>query len=110
MTLADTCPMTELNRVEISGWDVDEMFFVERAEVDWDESGEQIHIRMNRTLRMGAVIFLRQMAGMIGSQSYPLAYSVEPMGANENGVCEYRLTPVRSRTKPFSLGQAKGVH
>jgi hypothetical protein len=110
MKLAETYSIAGPSRVEISGWDMDELFFVEKAEVDWDDAAENIRIRMNRPLRKGTVIFLRQIQAVMSGQSHPVAYSVEPVGADESGACEYRLKPVRSRTRSYSLEAAKGIH
>ncbi len=110
MKLVETYSMAGPSRAEISGWDMDELFFVEKAEVDWDESAENIRIRMNRPLRKGTLIFLRHMQAVMSGQSYPVAYSVEPVWTDESGACEYRLKPVRSRMRSYSLEEAKGIH
>ncbi|MBZ5527211.1 MAG: hypothetical protein LAN71_04825 [Acidobacteriia bacterium] len=110
MKLAETYSMSGPSRVEISGWDMDELFFVEKAEVDWDESAENIRIRMNRPLRKGTLIFLRQIQPVMSGQTHPVAYSVEPVCADESGACEYQLKPLRSRMRSYTLEEAKGIH
>lgn len=110
MKLAEMHSIPRLHRVEISGWDMDELFFVEKAEISWDESSEDMRVKLSRPLRKGTVIFLRRLQVAMMERACPLAYSVEPLMADESGVCQYRLTQVHSRTRPFPLAQAKGIH
>ena len=60
--------------VEISGWDTEHNFFVEKTTLEWSEtSGRTILIR--RQLQQGALVFVR-LAGLLQS-AYPLPYRVK---------------------------------
>jgi hypothetical protein len=86
-------------RAEISGWDMDEIFFVENAEIAGGEQTEK-RVKLRRPLRKGAIVFVRHLLNSGAERDCPTAYEVEPMAADENGYCEYRLSSVRSRTRP----------
>ena len=59
-------------RVETSGWDIDENFFVEKTELDWKQNEKTIHLR--RPVRKGTLLFVRLM-GIVGQEySVPVAY------------------------------------
>ena len=61
-------------RVETSGWDADENFFVEKTDLDWTEEEKTIHLR--HPVRKGALVFVRLVG--IGSleNALPVAYQV----------------------------------
>jgi hypothetical protein len=60
MTLSIECPSKSLYRVEVSGWDENQCFFVEKSELEWkEESGKQV--ALSHAILDGAVIFLRLM-------------------------------------------------
>jgi len=63
-------------RVEISGWDLDENFFVENTELEWNEDqGKKVFLR--RRLRDGALVFVRLITSTTWGHSYPIAYEVQ---------------------------------
>jgi hypothetical protein len=98
MVVTERYPAVGSHRVEISGWDMDELFFVENADLEWREDADK-RIKLRRPLRKGTIIFVRQLHSSTPKRVYPLAYEVEPIAAEDNGYCEYRLTPVRRRSK-----------
>ena len=60
--------------VEVSGWDSEHNFFVEKTTLEWSEtSGRTIHVR--RELQHGALVFVR-LAGSLQT-AYPLPYRVQ---------------------------------
>jgi hypothetical protein len=59
-------------RVEISGWDSGEKFFVEMADLEWSEEKKLVHMR--HSLRPGAVVFVRLLGNPTRSSVYPVAY------------------------------------
>jgi len=67
-------------RVEISGWDVDENFFVEKADLAWDETlGKRIAI--HNPVRAGSLLFVRLLDPRDPNRAIPVAYkaaTVEP--------------------------------
>jgi hypothetical protein len=63
-----------LNRysVEISGWNVDENFFVENTELNW--TLEQKTIQLQHPIRQGTVVFVRLIGINTQENSVPVAY------------------------------------
>jgi hypothetical protein len=59
-------------RVEISGWDLDEKFFVEMTDLEWSEEKKSVHMR--HSIRQGTVLFVRLLGNSAGSVVYPVAY------------------------------------
>ncbi len=96
--------MTERNRVstsyriEISGWDQAEDFFVEKTELDWSEQhGKRVYLR--HSLRPGALVFVRLIHPTTG-QSSPVAYQVEKVTpADPNGITEVHLAQLTPRLR-----------
>jgi hypothetical protein len=52
MSLLASWPVTSTRRVEVSGWDTSPSFFVEKAELEWNEEGCK-HVTLGRELRTG---------------------------------------------------------
>lgn len=77
-------------RVEISGWDVNEQFFVERAALQWGQ-GEQRTVLIRRRVRPGALIFVRLLQDMAPSRAFPVAYRTRQIRERE-GEESYELT------------------
>jgi hypothetical protein len=71
-------------RVEISGWDFDEQFFVERAALEWRE-GEQKRVFLHRRTRPGGLLFLRLLENSSPSTSFPVAYRVREVHERDRG-------------------------
>jgi len=59
-------------RVETSGWDLDENFFVEKTNLDWTEDEKTIHLQ--HPIRAGTVIFVRLMGIDDPENAIPVAY------------------------------------
>ncbi len=86
-------------RVEVSGWGLHDVFFVEKTALLWSDGGEK-RLLLRHALSDGAVIFVRLMAPETSYGSVPVAYRVEhvqPM--NSIGLCEMRLVQVHPRSK-----------
>jgi hypothetical protein len=86
-------------RIEISGWGLDNSFFVERTDLLWTTGGEK-RVQLRRTLQEEAVVFVRLLSDEPSSGSLPVAYqveSVEPM--DRNGRCQMRLAQLHPRSK-----------
>jgi hypothetical protein len=76
-------------RVEISGWDVNEQFFVERAALQWGQ-GEQRTVLVRRRVREGALVFVRLLQDT-PPRSFPVAYRARQIHHRE-GKDYYELT------------------
>ena len=86
-------------RIEVSGWGLNDVFFVEKSDLLWSDGGEK-RLLLHHALSEGAVIFVRLMTPETSYGSVPVAYQVEnvkPM--NSTGVCEMRLLQVHPRSK-----------
>jgi hypothetical protein len=61
-------------RVEVSGWDATETFFLEKTVLYWDEAGQQISVRT--PMREGSVVFVQLIQPFAGEENFPVAYVV----------------------------------
>jgi hypothetical protein len=59
-------------RVETSGWDVDENFFVEKTDLNWKQEEKTIHLL--HAIRKGTVVFVRLIGIDAPENSVPVAY------------------------------------
>jgi hypothetical protein len=91
-------PLTERYRVEVSGWDESEVFFVEHSELAWDEFAGK-HVSLDHMLLDGTIIFVRMLQPMALRQTPPIAYQVEFIGCNPEGGRQFRLNGVQPRQK-----------
>ncbi len=86
-------------RIEISGWGLDNDFFVERTDLLWIAGGEK-QVQLHRALPEGAIVFIRLLASEPSSGSVPVAYQVRdvvPMDCA--GRCQMRMAQLRPRSK-----------
>jgi hypothetical protein len=96
MTLTAERPVTNIYRVEISGWDDNKAFFVENSELEWtEESGKQV--TLSRGLAHSSVIFLRLLQPISNDRSHPVAYEAVLVAQTDEGLRRFRLQPVSSR-------------
>jgi hypothetical protein len=83
----------KVHSVEISGWDVDREFFVERTSLYIDQSGATTVILRNR-LREGLLVFVRLLSTTFSRKIYPRVYRVDASELPDNtGFSRIRLTP-----------------
>lgn len=61
-------------RVEVSGWDASESFFIEKTMLYWNRSSQEISLRSR--LREGAVVFVRLLQPFESEENFPVAYVV----------------------------------
>jgi hypothetical protein len=69
-------------RVEISGWDSGEIFFVEKAYLKWDPEGGKEACVQN-LLKQGSVVFIRLLQPLSTHHTYPIAYHVMEVGTRD---------------------------
>lgn len=91
-------------RVEISGWDLNEQFFVERAALEWSV-GEQTTVLIHRRARQGALLFVRLLENSAPARTFPVAYRVREIRERE-GESAYEL--ILSQVWPAPEGQSPG--
>jgi hypothetical protein len=68
-------------RVEVSGWDAAESFFVEKATLGFSDEGERV-IYLRHPVSSGSMLFLRLIDARVGYPSFPIAYKVKDVLAN----------------------------
>ena len=83
--------------VEVSGWDVDARFFVERAELCWDGDADKF-VSLGSTVRDGSLLSVRPIlaSGTIGPllMAYRAEIVPKPYGSEKEKI-EVRLVPYR---------------
>lgn len=62
------------HRVEVSGWDATQAFFLEKTTLHWDAAGQEISLRTR--LREGTVIFIRLLQLSESEENFPVPYVV----------------------------------
>jgi hypothetical protein len=84
-------------RVEISGWDVGENFFVEKTALKWDEQGSK-EVCVQSPLREGTVVFVRLLQAFAAENNYPIAYQAFSVGTRDaRGLIRVGLQQLRAR-------------
>jgi hypothetical protein len=108
MMLSARYPVTSTYRVEVSGWDKNQTFFVEKSELEWSEESDR-QLSVTRAIPDGAVIFLRLIASLSVDRADPVAYETEFLETTLDGLHQFRLHPVSSRTAG-DLDEVRKVH
>jgi hypothetical protein len=88
---------TTTYRVEVSGWDNTQSFFVEKADLEWSEAGEKMVV-LRHELREGTILFVRLLQPISPDRSHPVPYTAEPLRAGNFSRLQYRLKQVQPRT------------
>ncbi len=92
-------------RVEVSGWDVAESFFVEKATLELSLEGARI-IHLRHPLRTGSMVFLRLIDSRVGFPAFPVAYQVlEVSGAESEGTSRVTLRRLGHRRSEDTEGK-----
>ena len=97
--MVDTAGISGNYRIEVSGWGLNDAYFVEKTELQWTEGADK-KLLLRRAVPEGAMIFVRLMAPENSFGSVPVAYqveSVQPM--NSIGLCEMRLLRLHPRSR-----------
>jgi hypothetical protein len=96
MSLSARFPISSLYRVEVSGWDKSQTFFVEKSELEWtEESGKQV--TLSSAVPDGSVVFLRLIQPLSADRSQPVPYETEFLSVTPEGHNQFRLHPVSAR-------------
>jgi hypothetical protein len=97
--MADRLSFPGNYQIEVSGWGLDDVFFVEKTDLLWSQTGDK-QVLLHRALPEGTVIFVRLLASKSTDGSLPVAYRVEgvrPMDCD--GQCAMKLLQVQPRSK-----------
>ena len=82
-------------RIEASGWDMCNQFFIEECTLKWNEASQK-RILLRHQLREGAVLFVRLIPPTVGGESFPVVYRAEKVGpAQADGRREIALSQLR---------------
>ena len=97
MLLSARRPFVGTYRVEVSGWDATQAFFVEKTELEWcEETGKQI--TLSRNLNPATMIFVRLLQPTSPDRSSPVAYKAEHIDSTEGNQHQFRLSRAVPRT------------
>jgi hypothetical protein len=86
-------PIATMYRVEVSGWDRNQTFFVEKSELEWNEEAGK-HVLLTHAIPDGAVIFLRLIPYFSVGRSEAMAYETEFVATTLEGQHLFRLHQV----------------
>lgn len=79
--------------VEVSGWDSSECFFVENADLLWnEETGKRV--ALVRRLPEPSILFVRLLQQGPSERSHPVVYEAQFAGRGLSGRNEFVLHPV----------------
>lgn len=89
-------------RVEVSGWDSRQEFFVEKTDLEWtDESGKLV--LLSHPVAAGSLLFLRLLHPTSLDRLHPIPYQAEPLAPAERladkGQHRVRLLPALPRMR-----------
>jgi len=88
--------LSQSTMVEVSGWDENQIFFVERTDLAWDEFAGK-HITLTHMLGEGSIIFVRPIQTTGYHRPNPIPYEAEFVGCTPEGHPQFRLTGVQPR-------------
>jgi len=86
-------PATRWYAVEVSGWDSQEHFFVERCELEWDEESSK-QVELKRALGKANLLLVRLLQEGESDRSHAVVYEAEFVGKTKNGRQQFRLNAV----------------
>ena len=89
-------PIAGLYRVEVSGWDQNQAFFVEKSDLEWNEDSGKLVVLRN-AVPDRALVFLRLLQSL-SDRSHPVPYEAEFAAITAEGQQQFRLHSVSPRT------------
>jgi hypothetical protein len=72
-------------------------FFVEKCELEWNESGKQVTLK--RALNNNSILLVRLLQAGDSERSQPVAYEANLVGKTESGLHQLRLSMVAPRLR-----------
>lgn len=95
-------------RVEVSGWDVAESFFVEKVILEFTEAGERV-VHLKHPVCPGLIVFLRLIDSRVIFPALPVAYQVmQVVPNNRDEPNRVSLRKLRHRRKDGKEELASG--
>jgi hypothetical protein len=84
-------------RVEVSGWDARENFFVEKTMLDWGSGGRK-EVFLRAFVRVGSILFVRLLQPLASENNFPITYQTVNVAKNAaNGQMRISLEQLRPR-------------
>lgn len=98
------------HRVEVSGWDAAENFFVEKTMMN-EHSDEKQEVHLRCALREGCVVFVRLLQSTGDGSNFPVAYRARRVGARgDDGQSPVFLARLHPRpVRDLRRGETEGV-
>jgi hypothetical protein len=81
---------TRTYRVEVSGWDVSHVFFVEGSELSWNKENGK-HLTLTHALSPGTMIFVRLLQLTSADRSVAVPYQAEQLAVMSEGMWQFRI-------------------
>lgn len=103
MSVTDTMVGTCATTVEVSGWDEQEVFLVEKSELSTDDFANN-YISLDHRLCEGSIVFVRTLQSTYFVRPAPIAFKVESLGYDSEGRQQFRLSPAQPRHATASNG------
>lgn len=103
---------TNSYRVEVSGWDAAENFFVGKTTLEWAGNGRK-EVTLHCPLRQGAIVFVRLLQPISEANSFPIAYQAIRVHPNDaSGRTRVTIEQLRPRPaiRSTSLLHEKRIH
>lgn len=92
-------------RVEVSGWDAKENFFVEKTMLDW-RAERYREVSLQSRVRQGAVVFVRLLRPLATESDFPIAYQVANV-AGRGGGARTRVQLIKLQTQGKATDEAR---
>jgi hypothetical protein len=84
-------------RVEVSGWDAKQNFFVEKTVLNWKPEDRKA-ISLRSAIRAGTIVFVRLLQPASNGSNFPIAYQVLTCTAKDpDGAINVSLERLRPR-------------
>lgn len=96
MILSARYPITSLYRVEVSGWDSTQSFFVEKSDLEWNEETGKCVVLSHR-LNEDSLIFVRLLQNTAPDRADAVAYQADFVGRTHDGRNQFRLVQAQPR-------------
>jgi hypothetical protein len=102
MSPSSVFPIISLYRVEVSGWDKSQTFFVEKSELEWNEQSGK-HVTLSSAVPDGSVVFLRLIQPLSADRAQSVPFETEFVSVSPDGLNQFRLHPVSPRSVPSGI-------
>jgi hypothetical protein len=96
-------PAVNSYRVEVSGWDARQNFFLAKTDLHWREDNGK-EIALPREVPDGAVLFVRLLHSTDLGRALPVPCHAEDLGSTAQGLYRFRLHPVLPKPREQSPG------